>query len=85
MRFAAAITCLTRRGAEAGAMRRPFTSAPFAGGGGGGTKVAPPEVGRALRQRAGREDEQARDGKRGDEQLFAEGGRHSLSNAYGVS
>ena len=43
MRLAAVITCLTRRGAEAGATRRPSTSAPFAGGGGGGTKVAPPE------------------------------------------
>ena len=49
MRFAAAITCLTRRGAEAGATRRPSTSAPFAGGGGGGTKVAPPDVDDDLR------------------------------------
>ena len=41
--------------------------------------------GGALGHRAGREDERARDGQRDNEQLVAEGGRHSLSNAYGVS
>ena len=66
-------------------MRRPFTSAPFAGGGGGGTKVAPPEVDELCPQAPGAEDEQARDRKRGDKQLVTGGGRHSLSNAYGVS
>src|SRR5215203_1142271 len=43
MRLAAVITCLTRRGADAGASSRPFTSVALAGGGGGGTKAAPPE------------------------------------------
>src|SRR5215208_1705168 len=38
------MTRLTRRGADAGAMRRPSTSLPFAGGGGGGTNAAPPPL-----------------------------------------
>src|SRR5215211_9355182 len=44
-RFAAAITRLTRVGAEAGAITRPPTSLAFLGGGGGGSKTAPPEAG----------------------------------------
>src|SRR4051794_8966090 len=45
MRLAAAITRLTRVGAEAGAITRPSTSVASSGGGGGGSKVAPPLVG----------------------------------------
>src|SRR5918996_2696964 len=41
-RFAASITRFTRRGAEAGAITRPSTSAASSGGGGGGSNVAPP-------------------------------------------
>src|SRR5215213_7584405 len=45
MRFAAAITRLTRTGADAGAITRPSTRVASSGGGGGGSKVAPPLVG----------------------------------------
>src|SRR3954452_3235794 len=45
IRLAAAITRLTRVGADAGAITRPSTSAAFSGGGGGGSNVAPPPLG----------------------------------------
>src|SRR5918994_1623581 len=45
MRLAAAITRFTRVGADAGAITRPFTSWAVSGGGGWGTKVAPPVLG----------------------------------------
>src|SRR5215218_5131095 len=47
-RLAAAITRLTRVGADAGASTRPLTSVASSGGGGGGSKVAPPLVGRSA-------------------------------------
>ena len=44
-RLAAAMTRLTRSGADAGAITRPLTSIASSGGGGGGSNVAPPVVG----------------------------------------
>ena len=88
-RLAASMTRLTRVGADAGAITRPSTSVASSGGGGGGSKVAPPLLGAgsavAGRRQHGTSRQATATRGAAEQSVWANGRRHSLSNACGVS